>query len=57
MGYAGRAGAVAMIMRGTLDTELAAKLPVAPGPPVLLTIPQTDAGKSYLKKEWARNVG
>ncbi|MFI7452503.1 ABC transporter substrate-binding protein [Nonomuraea sp. NPDC049714] len=56
-GYARPARAEAMLMRGTLDTEQAAKLPVAPGPPVLLTIPQTDAGKSYLKKEWARSVG
>ncbi len=56
-GYARPARAEAMLMRGTLDIEQATKLPRAPGPPVLLTIPQTDAGKSYLKKEWARSVG
>lgn len=55
-GYARPARGEAMLMRGTLDTEQAAKLPVAPGPPVLLTIPQADAAKSYLKKEWAESV-
>ncbi|GAA4522541.1 MULTISPECIES: ABC transporter substrate-binding protein [Nonomuraea] len=47
----------AMLMRGTLDTEQASKLPKAPGPPVLLTIPQTDAGKTYVKKQWAKSTG
>lgn len=47
----------AMLMRGTLDTEQAGRLPKAPAPPMLLTIPQTDAGKSYIKKEWAKSVG
>ncbi len=56
-GYARPARGEAMIMRGTLDTEQAARLPAVPGPPVLLTIPQTDAARSYLKKEWARSVG
>ncbi|MFG1948009.1 ABC transporter substrate-binding protein [Nonomuraea sp. NPDC048826] len=56
-GYARPARGEAMLMRGTLDTEQAAKLPKSPGPPVLLTIPQTDAGKSYVKKEWAKSVG
>ncbi|MEV0149530.1 MULTISPECIES: ABC transporter substrate-binding protein [unclassified Nonomuraea] len=55
-GYARPARAEAMLMRGKLDTEQAAKLPVPPGPPVLLTIPQTDAGKSYLKREWTKSV-
>ncbi|MEW9553500.1 ABC transporter substrate-binding protein [Nonomuraea sp. NPDC050783] len=56
-GWARPARGEAMAMRGTLDTEQAARLPRAPGPPVLLTIPQQDAGKSYLKKQWAKSVG
>ncbi|MER6949727.1 ABC transporter substrate-binding protein [Nonomuraea sp. NPDC000554] len=56
-GYARPVRGEAMLMRGTLDTEQAAKLPAAPGPPVLLTIPQTDAAKSYLKRQWAQRVG
>ncbi|WP_312888808.1 ABC transporter substrate-binding protein [Nonomuraea rhodomycinica] len=55
-GYARPARAEAMLMRGKLDTQMGAKLPVPPGPPVLLTIPQTDAGKSYLKREWTKSV-
>ncbi|MFI6904197.1 ABC transporter substrate-binding protein [Nonomuraea sp. NPDC050394] len=55
-GYARPARGEAMLMRGTLDTEQAAKLPVAPGPPLLLTIPQADAAKSYLKREWAHSM-
>ncbi|WP_219465688.1 ABC transporter substrate-binding protein, partial [Nonomuraea rhizosphaerae] len=55
-GWARPARGEAMLMRGTLDTEQAAKLPAAPGPPVLLTIPQTDAAKSYLKREWTQSV-
>lgn len=51
-GFARPARGEAMLMRGTLDTEQAGKLPVAPGPPVLLTIPQEDAAKSYLKRAW-----
>ena len=56
-GYARPVRGEAMQMKGTLDTEQAAKLPAAPAPPVLLTIPQMDAAKSYLKKEWTRIVG
>ncbi|WP_237101521.1 ABC transporter substrate-binding protein [Nonomuraea sp. MG754425] len=56
-GFARPARGEAMLMRGTLDTEQAAKLPKAPGPPVLMTIPQADAAKAYLKKEWAKSVG
>ncbi|WP_245741001.1 ABC transporter substrate-binding protein [Nonomuraea maritima] len=56
-GYARPARAEAMLMKGTLDQELAAHLPKAPGPPVLMTIPQTDAAKAYLKTEWAKSVG
>lgn len=51
-GYARPARGEAMLMRGTLDTEQAKKLPVAPGAPVLLTIPQEDAAKAYIKREW-----
>ncbi|MGI5273611.1 ABC transporter substrate-binding protein [Nonomuraea sp. CA-218870] len=56
-GYARPARGEAMLMRGTLDTEQASRLPKPPGPPVLLTIPQTDAGKTYVKKQWAKSVG
>jgi len=55
-GFARPARAEAMLMKGTLNTEQAAKLPAVPGPPILLTIPQTDAAKSYLKKEWTQAV-
>ncbi|MGW0804333.1 ABC transporter substrate-binding protein [Nonomuraea sp. NPDC002799] len=56
-GYARPARGEAMLMKGTLDTEQAAKLPKAPGPPVLMTIPQADAAKAYLRKEWTKSVG
>ncbi|MEV0591559.1 ABC transporter substrate-binding protein [Nonomuraea cavernae] len=56
-GFARPARGEAMLTRGTLDTHQAARLPAAPGPPILLTIPQTDAGKSYLKKEWTKSGG
>ncbi|WP_043630663.1 ABC transporter substrate-binding protein [Nonomuraea candida] len=56
-GFARPARGEAMLMKGTLDAEQAAKLPKAPGPPVLMTIPQADAAKAYLKKEWAKSVG
>jgi len=56
-GWARPARGEAMLMKGTLDTEQAGKLPKTPGPPVLLTIPQADAAKAYLKREWAKSVG
>ncbi|MEU1391319.1 MULTISPECIES: extracellular solute-binding protein [unclassified Nonomuraea] len=56
-GYARPARGEAMLMKGKLDTEQAARLPKAAGPPVLLTIPQTDAAKAYLKREWSKSVG
>ncbi|WP_433434273.1 ABC transporter substrate-binding protein [Nonomuraea sp. CA-141351] len=56
-GFARPARGEAMQMKGTLDAEQAAKLPKAPGPPVLMTIPQADAAKEYLKREWAKSVG
>jgi putative spermidine/putrescine transport system substrate-binding protein len=52
-GYARPARGEAMLMKGTLDTETAARLPAPPGPPVLLTIPQTDTAKTYVNKHWA----
>lgn len=56
-GFARPVRAEAMLMRQTLDTEQAAKLPAVPGPPVILTVPQMDAGKSYLKREWPKSGG
>ncbi|TMR95544.1 ABC transporter substrate-binding protein [Nonomuraea basaltis] len=56
-GWARPARGEAMLMKGTLDAEQAAKLPKAPGPPVLMTIPQADAAKAYLKEEWTKSVG
>ncbi|MER5998918.1 ABC transporter substrate-binding protein [Nonomuraea angiospora] len=56
-GFARPARSEAMLMKGTLDTEQAAKLPKAPGPPVLMTIPQADAAKAYLNREWTKSVG
>ncbi|RVX44626.1 putative spermidine/putrescine transport system substrate-binding protein [Nonomuraea polychroma] len=56
-GWARPARGEAMLMKGTLDTTQAAKMPKAPGPPVLMTIPQADAAKAYLKKEWTKSVG
>jgi putative spermidine/putrescine transport system substrate-binding protein len=56
-GFARPARGEAMLMKGTLDTEQAAKLPKPPGPPVLMTIPQQDAAKAYLKREWTKSVG
>ncbi|GAA2209961.1 extracellular solute-binding protein [Nonomuraea monospora] len=56
-GFARPARGEAMLMKGTLDAEQAAKLPRPPGPPVLMTIPQADAAKAYLRKEWSKSVG
>jgi putative spermidine/putrescine transport system substrate-binding protein len=56
-GWARPARGEAMLMKGTLDVEQATKLPKAPGPPVLMTIPQADAAKAYLKQEWTKSVG
>nr|BFE83434.1 hypothetical protein GCM10020093_060350 [Planobispora longispora] len=47
----------AMRMRGTLDSELAGRLPAAHGEPMVLTVPQSDAAKAYLRREWAGAVG
>ncbi|WP_433245091.1 ABC transporter substrate-binding protein [Streptosporangium sp. CA-135522] len=56
-GYAHPARLEALQMRGTLDKELAAKLPATSAKPVMLTIPETDAAKTYLQREWNRKAG
>jgi putative spermidine/putrescine transport system substrate-binding protein len=55
--YARPARMEAMEMRETLDKSAAAKLPAATGTPVVLTIPQQDEAKSYLKTHWSQAVG
>ncbi|MEV7013854.1 extracellular solute-binding protein [Streptosporangium sp. NPDC051022] len=55
-GYARPVRMEALEMRGTLDKELAARLPVTNAKPVILTIPETDTAKTYLKREWALKV-
>ncbi|WP_204057977.1 ABC transporter substrate-binding protein [Microbispora corallina] len=47
----------AMEMRGSLDGDAAEKLPPATGTPVVLTIPEQDQAKAYLKAHWAQSVG
>ncbi|GGK68029.1 ABC transporter substrate-binding protein [Sphaerisporangium melleum] len=56
-GFARPARMEAMEMSGTLDRQAAAKLPAVPRTPVLLTIPQADEAKTYLKANWARTMG
>jgi putative spermidine/putrescine transport system substrate-binding protein len=46
----------AMEMRGTLDTEAAARLPKATGEPVVLTIPQIDKAREHLRTHWENGV-
>ena len=55
-GFARPARMEAMDMRGTLDKQAAAKLPATSGTPVLLTIPQADEAKTYLKDNWAKSM-
>jgi putative spermidine/putrescine transport system substrate-binding protein len=55
-GFARPARMEAMDMRGKLDKQAAAKLPIVSGTPVLLTIPQADEAKTYLKDNWARSM-
>ncbi|WP_239116601.1 ABC transporter substrate-binding protein [Planotetraspora phitsanulokensis] len=55
--YARPARMEAMEMRGTLDKTAAAKLPAATGNPVVLTVPEQDEAKSYLKTHWSQAVG
>ena len=52
-GYARPVRMEAMQMNGTLDTEAAARLPRAPGAPVLLTVPEIDKARSYIRTHWA----
>lgn len=42
----------AMELRGTLDTKAAARLPRVTGEPVVLTVPQTDEARTYLRAHW-----
>ncbi|WP_406312089.1 ABC transporter substrate-binding protein [Streptosporangium sp. NBC_01639] len=56
-GHARPARMEALQMRGTLDKGLAAGLPATNARPVMLTIPETDAAKAYLQREWSRKVG
>ncbi|WP_184612134.1 ABC transporter substrate-binding protein [Sphaerisporangium krabiense] len=53
-GFARPARWEAMEMNGKLDRQAAAKLPPVPGAPVLLTVPQTDEAKTFLKANWAK---
>ncbi|GGS65429.1 ABC transporter substrate-binding protein [Planobispora rosea] len=55
-GFARPVRTEAMRMRGTLDSELAGRLPAADGTPVILTIPEADAAKAYLQREWAGTI-
>ncbi|MBG0833462.1 extracellular solute-binding protein [Planomonospora sp. ID67723] len=55
-GYARPVRTEAMRMRGTLDPELARRLPATTAEPVILTVPKTDAAKAYLQREWAGAV-
>ncbi|GII56936.1 ABC transporter substrate-binding protein [Planotetraspora thailandica] len=56
-GYARPIRMEAMDMRGTLDQGAAAKLAKVDGTPVVLTIPEQDQAKSYLKTHWSQAVG
>ncbi|WP_225878344.1 ABC transporter substrate-binding protein [Spongiactinospora rosea] len=57
-GFARPARLEALRMRGTINEEAAAKLPPAPaGRPVQLTIPETDAAKTYLRQTWPKQIG
>ncbi|MFC4532507.1 ABC transporter substrate-binding protein [Sphaerisporangium dianthi] len=55
-GFARPARMEALEMSGRLDRQAAARLPAVPRTPVLLTIPQTDEGKIYLKTNWPRSM-
>nr|WP_221473500.1 ABC transporter substrate-binding protein [Planomonospora venezuelensis] len=55
-GYARPARMEAMRMRGTLDADLARRLPATAARPVIMTVPETDAAKAYLRREWAGTV-
>ncbi|MFC4587415.1 ABC transporter substrate-binding protein [Sphaerisporangium corydalis] len=55
-GFARPARMEALEMKGTLDKDAAAKLPAVTGTPVLLTVPQADEAKTYLKANWPRSM-
>ena len=55
-GFARPARMEALDMKGKLDKQAAARLPAVSGPPVLLTIPQADEAKTYLKANWPRDL-
>ncbi|MBG0825638.1 ABC transporter substrate-binding protein [Planomonospora sp. ID91781] len=56
-GYARPVRMEAMRMNGTLDAELAARLPATKARPVVLTVPETDAAKTVVTREWDRDAG
>jgi putative spermidine/putrescine transport system substrate-binding protein len=56
-GFARPVRTEAMEMRGKLDEEAAARLPRVTGTPVVLTVQQQDAARSYLKSHWAHRMG
>ncbi|MEO3811989.1 extracellular solute-binding protein [Sphaerisporangium sp. B11E5] len=56
-GFARPARMEALEMKGVLDRQAAARLPAVTGRPVMLTIPQADAAKTYLKANWTTAVG
>ncbi|GHE29229.1 ABC transporter substrate-binding protein [Streptosporangium violaceochromogenes] len=56
-GYARPARMEALQMHGTLDRDLAARLPATSARPVILTIPETDTAKTYLQKTWTAEIG
>ncbi|MEV6982373.1 extracellular solute-binding protein [Sphaerisporangium sp. NPDC051017] len=55
-GFARPARMEALEMKGTLDRKAAARLPVVPGAPVVLSVPQTDEAKTFLKENWAKTM-
>ncbi|WP_055480664.1 ABC transporter substrate-binding protein [Sphaerimonospora mesophila] len=55
--YARPARMEAMEMRGTVDRDAAARLPAVSGTPVVLTIPQQDKARTYLKTHWTQIAG
>ncbi|MEU9888279.1 extracellular solute-binding protein [Sphaerisporangium sp. NPDC051011] len=55
-GFARPARMEALEMKGTLDRKAAARLPAVPGAPVVLSVPQTDEAKTFLKENWAKTM-
>ncbi|WP_214412643.1 ABC transporter substrate-binding protein [Sphaerisporangium fuscum] len=56
-GFARPARMEALEMRGKLDKKAAGKLPAVSGTPVILTVPQADAAKTYLRANWTKTMG